>query len=181
MQIIGPSNFIPIGPTLSLNESFDFVYSGILNCSLTKNLNITFNASDSKGLYSITTIPIIVRGNSSGYPIYDGDKTIKVIYINGYQNSLRNINLGSIYVNDLYDCVRDNRIYPEILVSNGQIFNVSQGFLSTPEVLNPGSSTIRVNVTKPTISSAWSIINLEVESVDSEYVRQASTIRIQGK
>jgi hypothetical protein len=144
-------------------------------------LNVTFNASDNKGLYSITTIPIIVRGNSSSYPIYDGYKTIKIIYVNGYQNSLRNINLGSIYVNDLYDCVRDNRIYPERLINNGQTFITAPGFLSTPEALNPGSSTIRVNVTKPNISSAWSIINLEVESIDSEYVRQASTIRIQGE
>jgi hypothetical protein len=139
------------------------------------------HSSDNKGLYSITTIPILVRGNSSGYPIYDGAKTITVIYVNGYQNSLRNVNLGSIYVNDSFDCVRDNRIYPEIRVSNGQIFNTSQGFLSTSEALEPGSSTIRVNVTKPNISSAWSTITLEVESVDSEYVRLASVIRIQGK
>ncbi len=103
------------------------------------------------------------------------------LYVNGYQNSLRNINLGSIYVNDVYDCVRDNRIYPERLINNGQTFITAPGFLSTPEALNPGASTIRVNVTKPNISSAWSIINLDVESIDSEYVRQAATIRIQGK
>ncbi|CAF5089763.1 unnamed protein product, partial [Rotaria sp. Silwood1] len=67
-------------------------------------------------------------------------------------------------------------------VSNGQIFNVSNGFLRTSEALYPGSYTIHVEVTKPNVTlSAFSKIYLEVETINSEYVREASTIRIQGK
>jgi hypothetical protein len=48
--------------------------------------------------------------------------------------------------------------------------------------LKPGFYTIQIDVTKPNVpSSALSTINLEIMSVDSEYVRQAITIRIQGK
>lgn len=181
VEVVGPSNFIPISPTLNNNGIFNFSYNGILNCSLTKTLNVTFNASDNQGNYQVTTIPIIVRGNSNEYPIYDGYKTIKVIYVDGYQNSSRNINLGSIYVNDSFDCIRNSRTYSVIHSSNGQTFYTLQDSLITSEILNPGFSTIRVNVTKPNRLSALSIINLEVESVDSESVRQASVIRIQGK
>ncbi|CAF4221106.1 unnamed protein product, partial [Rotaria magnacalcarata] len=115
-------------------------------------------------------------------PISNGSKTIKVIYVNSYQNSLLNIDLGSVYVNDLNDWYRADRLYSIRRVSRGQIFNVSNGILSTAETLEPGSYTIDVDVTKPNIeSSASSRIQLDVETINSEHVRQASTIRIQGK
>lgn len=42
--------------------------------------------------------------------------------------------------------------------------------------------TIHIDVTKPNVSpSALSTINLEVINVESEYIRQATTIRIQGE
>ena len=115
-------------------------------------------------------------------PIFDASKTIKVIYVKGYENSLGNISLGSVFVQDTNDWFRNERIYSILSVSNGHNFNVSQGLLSTSDRLSPGFYTIRINVTKPNVpSSAIGIINLEVQSIDSEYVRQATTIRIQGK
>jgi hypothetical protein len=97
-------------------------------------------------------------------------------------NSLRNVSLGSIYVNDLDDWYRTNRIYSIRNVSNGQTFSTSQGLLSTSDVLYPGNYTIQIDVTKPNVPSrASSTINLGVTSVDSEYIRQAVTIRIQGE
>ncbi|CAF4643733.1 unnamed protein product, partial [Rotaria magnacalcarata] len=80
------------------------------------------------------------------------------------------------------DWYRADRLYSIRRVSRGQIFNVSNGILSTAETLEPGSYTIDVDVTKPNIeSSASSRIQLDVETINSEHVRQASTIRIQGK
>ncbi|CAF3673561.1 unnamed protein product [Rotaria sordida] len=182
IKIVPPSNFKLIGPIINFNGSYQLIYNGILNRTLTKNLTVTFNASDNKGFSRITTIPIIIRDELNIYPISNGSKMIKVIYINDYQNSLRNIDLGSIYVNDLNDWFRADRIYSIKYVSNGQIFNVLQGFLRTSEVLYPGSYTIHVDVTKPNIGfSALSTIYLEVETINSEYVRQAATIRIQGE
>jgi hypothetical protein len=105
-----------------------------------------------------------------------------VVYVNGYVNSLRNVPLGSIYVNDIDDWDRANRTYSVQSVSNGQSFSATGGFLSTPAALYPGTYTIAVLVAKPIASStALSTTNLGVTSVDSEYVRQAATIRIQGK
>jgi hypothetical protein len=83
---------------------------------------------------------------------------------------------------DLNDWFQASRTYTIQSVSNGQTFNTSQGLLSTPDALYPGSYVIQVGVTKPIASStAVSTINLAVTSVDSEYVRQAATIRIQGE
>jgi hypothetical protein len=142
---------------------------------------VTFNASDNKGYSAITSIPIIVGDVLSPYPISDGYKTISVIYVNGYMNSLINVALGSVYVNDLNDWFRTSRTYSVQDVSNGQSFSASQGLLSTSTALYPGSITVHVDVTKPIASSsAVSTINIGVTSVDSEYVRQAATIRIQG-
>lgn len=158
------------------------MYNGVLNRTLIKNLTVTFNASDHKDRYQKTSIPIIVSDDFNIYPISNGSKTIKAIYVNNYQNSLRNIDLGSIYVHDLNDWYRTDRTYSIRNVSNEQIFNVSNGILTTSQPLNPGIYTVDVDVTKPNIkSSAYSRIQLEVDTVDSEYVRQASTVRIQGK
>jgi len=97
-------------------------------------------------------------------------------------NSLINVSLGSIYVNDLNDWFQASRTYSIRDASNGQRFSASQGLLSTPDALYPGTYTIHVDVTKPIASStALSTIDLKVRSVDSEYVRQAATIRIQGE
>ena len=130
---------------------------------------------------ALSTISIVVGDVLNASPISDGYKTINVIYVNGYMNSLRNVSLGSVYVNDLDDWYRDSRTYSIRDVSNGQSFSASQGLLSTPDALYPGSATIHVDVTKPVASSsATGTIDLEVTSVDNEYVRQAATIRIQG-
>ncbi|CAF0991670.1 unnamed protein product [Rotaria sp. Silwood1] len=182
VKIVHPSNFKLIGPTINFNGSYKLIYNGMLNRTLTKNLTVTFHTSDHKGFSKITTIPIIIRDELNIYPISNASKTIKIIYVNDYQNSLRNIDLGSIYVNDLNDWFHSNRIYSVRYVSNGQIFNVSNGFLRTSEALYPGSYTIHVEVTKPNVKlSAFSKIYLEVETINSEYVREASTIRIQGE
>ncbi len=170
-----------MGPTLSSIRTHDFLYNGILNRTLTKNFTVTFNTSDNNRYFGLTTISIIVCDGSNIYPISDGSKTIKVIYVKDYQNSLRDVDLGSIYVQDLNDWYRADRTYSIRSVSNEQSFNILQGFLRTSNVLHPGFSTILVDVTKPTGSSALSTIHLEVESIDSEYVRNALTIRIQGK
>jgi hypothetical protein len=169
-------------PTLNNEEMYTMIYNGILNRSLTKNLTVTLNASDNKGYFQISTIPIIVGDIFNTYPISDGFKTINIIYVDGYINSLRDISLGTVFVNDLDDWFHVNRTYIIRDVSNGQIFNVSQGLLRTSEALYPGSYKIRTSVTKPGVSStALSTIDLSVTSVDSESVRLASTIRIRGK
>ncbi|CAM4780128.1 unnamed protein product [Rotaria magnacalcarata] len=182
VNIVSPSNFELTGSTIKSKVSYKLLYNGILNRTLTKNLTVTFNASDNKGFNRITSIPIVISDDFNTYPISNGSKTIKVIYVNSYQNSLLNIDLGSVYVNDLNDWYRANRLYSIRRVSRGQIFNVSNGILSTAETLEPGSYTIDVDVTKPNIeSSASSRIQLDVETINSEHVRQASTIRIQGE
>ena len=156
-------------------------YNGILNRTFNKNITVTFNASDNKGLSALTSIPIIVGDVLSLSPISDGYKTISVIYVNGYINSLINVPLGSVYVNDIDDWFRASRTYSIRDVSNGQKFSAAQGLLSTSNALYPGSYTVHVDVTKPNVpSSALATIDLGVTSVDSEYVRQAATIRIQG-
>jgi hypothetical protein len=149
-----------------------------------KYFPVTFNTSDSQNVFKITTISIIVSDKSNTYPIYDGYKTINVIYVNGYQNSLRDVDLGSIYVKDLNDWYRAKRTYLLRKEKDGDKFDISQEFLRTSSTLDPGSYTARVDVTKsgPELpNTALSTIDVQVESVDSEYVRQASTIRIQGK
>ncbi|CAF3379935.1 unnamed protein product [Rotaria socialis] len=182
VDIVNPSNFKLIGSTMKSKVSYKLLYNGILNRTLTKNLTVTFNASDNKGVNRITSISIVISDDFNAYPISNGSKTIKVVYVNSYQHSLRNIDLGSVYVNDLNDWYRADRFYSIRHVSRGQIFNVSNGILSTAETLEPGSYTIDVDVTKPNIeSSASSRIQLDVEAINSEHVRQASTIRIQGE
>jgi hypothetical protein len=149
-----------------------------------KYFPVTFNTSDSQNVFKITTISIIVSDKSNTYPIYDGYKTINVIYVNGYQNSLRDVDLGSIYVKDLNDWYRAKRTYLLRKEKDGDKFDISQEFLRTSSTLDPGSYTVRVDVTKSGAelpNTALSTIDVQVESVDSEYVRQASTIRIQGK
>ena len=89
--------------------------------------------------------------------------------------------MDSIYVNDLDDWFRADRTYAIRNVSREHPFSTSQGWLSTLEGLYPGSYTIQVDVTKPNVpSTAVSTIHVEVTSVDSEDVREAATIRIQG-
>jgi hypothetical protein len=167
---------------LGSNRAYAFIYNGLLNRTLTKNFTVTFNASDNNRYFESTTISIIVCDGPFIYPISNGSKRIKVIYVKDYQNSLRDIDLGSIYVQDLNDWYRVNRIYSIRSVSNNQLFSISQGFLRTSSALQPGSSTVLVDVTKPEIgSSALSTIHLDAESIDSERVRNAVTIRIQGK
>lgn len=145
-------------------------------------MTVTFNASDARGFSQITTIPIIVRDVLNNYPITDGMKAINVIYVNGYGNSLRNVPLGSVFVNDLDDWYRGSRVYSTPISSNGQTFTVNQSFIQTPNLLSTGSTTIRVDVTKQNVpSSAVGTIDLAVTSVDSEFVREAATIRIQGE
>lgn len=182
IQVVNPSNLVLLGPTQSPDGLFDFVYNGTLNRTVTKNLTATFNGTDGKNFSQLTTISLIVCDQLNTYPISDGSKTIKILYVNGYENSIRNINLGSIYVHDLNDWFRADRIYSITDVNNQQIFSISEGFLRTSQGLQPGFYTINVDVTKPNVSSrALSTINLEVMSIDSESVRQATTIRIQGK
>jgi hypothetical protein len=182
VQIVSPSTFTLVGPTLNYNGSYGLIYNGILNRTVTKNLTVTFNASDNKGFSAITTIPIIVSDVLSLSPISDGYKTISVIYVNGYINSLDNVPLGSVYVNNPDDWFRALNTYTIRDVSNGQTFSAAQGLLSTSVPLYPGSYTVHVDVTKPNVpSSALATIDIGVTSVDSEYVRRAATIRIQGK
>ena len=181
IQIVSPSTFTLSGPTLNFNDTYTLTYNGVLNRTITKNLTVTFNASDNRGLSAISTIPIIVGDTLSATPISDGFKTITVLYVNGYGNSIRNVPLGSVYVQDPDDWYRASRTYAVRDVSNGQAFSAAGGFLSTPDPLNPGSYTVRVDVTKPIASStALSTTDIGVASVDSEFVRQAATIRIKG-
>ncbi|CAF3869414.1 unnamed protein product [Adineta steineri] len=182
VQIVSPSSFSLSGPTLNYNGSYTLIYNGILNRTLARNLTVTFNASDNKGFSAITTIPIIVGDVLNAYPISDGYKTINIVYVNGYINSLRNVQLGSVYVMDLDDWFRASRTYSVRDVSNGQTFSASQGYLSTSDLLYPGSITVHVTVTKPNVpSTALGTMDLAITSVDSELVRQAATIRIQGE
>jgi hypothetical protein len=150
-----------------------------------KNFSVQFRTSDARNYNGTTTISIIVSDYSNIYPISDGSKIIKVIYINGYQNSLHNVDLGSIYVKDLNDWHRASRDYTIRNEHDGNKFSISEGFLRSSDTLTSRSYRILVNVIKNRQalppSSALSTVHVDVESVDSEYVRQASTIRIQGK
>ncbi|CAF4265243.1 unnamed protein product [Rotaria magnacalcarata] len=131
-----------------------------------------------------TSIPIIVGDVPNNDPISNGLKTITIIYVNNYQESLQSVNLGSVYVVNSNDWFLAANGYSVLDVSNGQTFNVYQGFLSTPTSLYPGSYTVRIQVIKNLASgqsTAISTINIGVRSIDSEFVRQASTIRIQGE
>lgn len=183
IQSISPSTSFSISPTVGYNNTFTLSYTGILNRSATTNVSVTINVSDGKGYSAETTIPIIIADVLSGTPISDGSKTINVIYVDGYMNSLRNVALGSIYVNDFDDWFRADRIYSIRNAISGLIFNTTNGWLSTSNALYTGTTTtIEVVVTKPIASStALSTIYLTVSSVDREYVRKAATIRIQGE
>jgi hypothetical protein len=69
-----------------------------------------------------------------------------VIYVDGYMNSLRNVILGSIYINDIDDWNRANRAYSFRDSNNGQTFDTTGRFLSTSGALYPGSYTVRLRV-----------------------------------
>ena len=182
VQVVSPSTFVVSEPTSSYDGNYTLTYNGVLDRSTTKNLSVTLNASDARGFSTVTTIPIVVADVPSATPISDGYKTINVIYVNGYMNSLRNVPLGSIYVQDLDDWFRADRVYAFRDATNGLTFNTVNGLLSTSDALYPGTTTVRVDVTKPIASStALSTTELGVTSIDSEYVRKAATIRIQGE
>ncbi|CAF0857241.1 unnamed protein product [Adineta ricciae] len=182
VQIVSPSTFFLSGPTLNYNGTYQLTYNGVLNRTVTKNLTVTFNASDNKGFSAISSIPIIVGDVLNNYPISNGYKTVTVIYANGYINSLINVPLGSVFVNDPDDWYIASRSYSVRSASNGQTFTINQGYLRTSSPLYPGSATVLVDVTKSNVpSSAVGTMEVGVQSVDSEWVRQAATIRIQGE
>lgn len=182
VDLISPlSTFVLSGPTVNYNGSYQLTYIGVLNRTVTKNLTVTFNASDSKGRSAVTSIPIIVGDVLTPTPITDGYKIIKALYVNGYTNSLSNVPLGSVYVNDMDDWFRADRTYSVRSVGTGQ-FITRNGFLIANSSLYAGSYTIAVDVAKPVAgSTATGTVELQVTNIDSEYVRQAATIRIQGK
>lgn len=180
--VISPTNFKARNPTFSREQIRRFQYEGTLNRSVTKYFTVTLNATDSEGVFGVRTFSIIVCDQSNTYPISDGLKSIKVIYVQGYENSLRNANLGSVYFQDLNDWFRAQRTYAIRPDGKNPTFNIIEGNLYTPEVLSPRSLEILVDVTKPSIqSSAVSTIQMDVVNIDSEYVRNALTIRIRGK
>lgn len=180
--MVSPTNFQLLNATQSDEKFRVFEYLGPLNRSLTKSFNVTLNLTDSGRLFGVRKFSIIVCDDANTYPISDGSKTIKVIYVDGYQNTLQNADLSSVYVQDLNDWFRADRTYSVRSVSNNQIFNIDKGNLNTPDILSPGTINIVVDVRKPDIgSSAVSTIRMEIQSVDSEYVRKALAIRIRGK
>ncbi|CAF1053785.1 unnamed protein product [Adineta ricciae] len=182
IQIVSPSTFSLSGPTLNYNGTYRLTYNGVLNRTVTKNLTVTFNANDNKGFSAISSIPIIVGDVLNSYPISNGYKTVTVIYVNGYINSLINVPLGSVYINDPDDWYIGSRSYSVRSAGNGQTFTVDQGYLVTSSPLYPGSATVLVDVTKSNVpSSAVGTMEVGVQSVDPEWVRQAATIRIQGE
>ncbi|CAF4544432.1 unnamed protein product [Rotaria socialis] len=183
VQVISPPQFTLI-PTLSFNGTCTLQYNGILSRSVAKNVTVTMMGTDVKQFSVNISIPIIVGDVPNNDPISDGSKTITIIYVNNYQESLQSVNLGSVYVVNSNDWFLAANGYSVLDVSNGQTFNVSQGFLSTPTLLYPGSYTVHIQVKKNLVSgqsAAISTINIGVTSIDSEFVRQASTIRIQGE
>ena len=165
-------------PTINNEENFTLIYNGILNRTEIKNLTVTLLTSNNQGFSQTITISIIVSDVLNDYKLSDGLKTIDIIYVDGYMNSIKNISLGSVFVHDLDDWFHSNRIYS----INSEIFTVSQGILRTSEVLYPGLYTVYVNVTKMDgLSTALSTMNINIKSIDSESIRQAAVIRIQGK
>ena len=180
--VISPTNFKSQDATFSREQTRRFQYEGTLNRSIAKYFTVTLKATDGEGVSGVRTFSIIVCDQSNTYPISNGLKSIKVIYVQGYQNSIQNANLGSVYVQDLNDWFRDNRTYAIRPDSKNPTFNISEGNLYTPEILSPRSLNIIVDVTKSSIqSSAVSTIQMDVVNIDSEYVRNALTIRIRGK
>lgn len=181
MKVLAPPN-AKVTPTLSDDGLFTLTYSGALNFTTTKHFNVTFRASDVQNFSAETTISIQVRCNANNaYPISDGQKTIRVVYVDGFQNSIRNASLGSVYVSSSYNCANEPRDYLVTNVSNGQRFSTNTSWLSTPDVLMPGRLTVHVNVAKANSPSATSRITVETESMTLEAIREASTIRIQGE
>ena len=179
--VVSPKNLRLLSATQSNEDIRSFEYLGPLNRTSTKNFSVTLNISDNGGLFGVRTFSIIVCDDANIYPLSDGSKSIKVIYVEGYQNSLRDANLGSVYVQDLNDWFRAERTYSIRPVANNQLFNIIQGNLYIANSSSPGSINLLVDVRKPDIdSSAVSEITIDIQSVDSEYVRQAVTIRIQG-
>jgi hypothetical protein len=178
VQVVSPPEFFLREPPLSTSGNYTLCYRGTLNRTTTKSLTVTFNATDSRGFSQVTAIPVIVADVESNSPISNGLKTINVVYVNGYGNSLINVPLGSVFVNDADEWFRANRVYT---VRDRQTFSAAQGLLSTSTPLNPGSTTVLVDVTKPiAASSAVGTVDINVANVDSEFVRQAATIRISG-
>ena len=184
VQRISPPEFL-LTPTVSYNDTFTLQYNGVLSRTVAKNLTVTITATDAKQFSVNTSIPIIVGDLPSNTPMADASKTVSVVYVNNYQSSTRSVGLGSVYVSNPDDWFLAANEYSVISVSSGQTFTVSQGFLNTPAALYPGSYTVRVRVKKYPISdqssTAISTITIGVTSIDSEFVRQASTIRIQGE
>ena len=183
VQVISPPQFTLL-PTSSFNTTFVLQYNGILNRATTKNLTVTIMGTDVRQFSVNTSIPIVVSDTPNNDPIADASKTINAVYVDNYENTLDNVNLGSVYVVNSDDWFLAANGYSVLSVSNGQTFTINQGFLNTPTSLNPGSYTVRVQVTKYLASgqpAAISTINIQVTSIDSEFVRVASTIRIQGE
>ncbi|CAF1594015.1 unnamed protein product, partial [Didymodactylos carnosus] len=158
-------------------------YNGILNRTQTKNITVSINASDVQGVSQVWSIPIIVRPTTNNYRLTDGYKIISVLYVNGYNNALTNQALGSIYVNDLDDWSRATNSY-QVISSTAGTFTANgsglNGYLAASSTLYPGSYTVQTRVVKNSFT-ATGTVDLDVQSVDSEFVRQAATIRIQGE
>ncbi|CAF1025815.1 unnamed protein product [Rotaria sordida] len=183
VRVLEPSTF-EISPTLNNNDTFTLRYNGILSRTEAKNLTVKIMSQDVKGISVNTSIPIIVGDIAGNDPISNGLKTINVLYAEGYENSLQNVDLGSVYVVNTDDWFLANNIYSVTNVSRNQIFQINQGFLRTPSPLSVGTYTIVIQVTKSLTSSqstASSSINMEVAEIDIESIREAATIRIQGE
>ncbi|CAF3600129.1 unnamed protein product [Rotaria sp. Silwood1] len=183
VQILEPSTF-DISPTLSNSDTFVLRYNGTLSRTEAKNITVKIMSQDAKDISTNTSIPIIVGDIPGNDPISNGLKTINVTYAEGYENSLQNVNLGSIYVVNTDDWFLASNTYSITSVSNNQIFQVNEGFLRTSSPLSNGTYTIVIQVTKNLTSSqstASSSINMEVTEIDIESIREAATIRIQGE
>lgn len=166
-------------PTSTDNGTVELMYTGVLNRTLTKNLTVSFNATDKGGVSQISEMSIIVDDRPDQSPIADGHKTIDIIYVKGYANSLKNVVLGSVFVENSDDWFLADNNYAII---GSSIFRILEGLVRTPAELFPGSYTVNVDVTKwiQPPSKARSTISLQVTTVDSEFARQAATLRIQG-
>ncbi|CAF2615716.1 unnamed protein product [Rotaria sp. Silwood2] len=184
VRVLEPSTF-EISPTLSNNDTFVLRYTnGAFNRIEAKNLTVKIMSQDAQGFSTNTSISIIVGDKAGNDPISNGLKTINIIYAEGYENSLQNVDLGSIYVVNTDDWFLANNIYSVTSVNKNQIFQINEGFLRTPSSLSTGTYTIVIQVTKNLTSSqstASSSINMEVTKIDIESIREAATIRIQGE